>query len=760
MALLIRDDVSAPLPHAPASIRSLRYFDLGLAALGLAAAVVILLDVNGAAWAAFKLVVCLALPGCVALSRLPAADPAARVVWIVAASCSVYTILAVVMAWTGLWHPRPVAAAVVLASSACLVFVPGSFVPSSFIPGNLVPGKAARGRLRAFGGGERARRRYGSRALIAWLVLAVAAAMWVYGLATAGHERLGDFGLLSELPLVWYCAVGMTVATCIWGVVARKVFSNGLMSASVASLVVMLYSSAGLLADVPRFPWTYKHIAVTNFITATGHVDPSIDIYNRWPGFFSISAFLGDVMGYRNALDYAAWAETGFALVDAVLVLAIVRTISRKARVHWTATLVFTLSNWVNQNYYAPQSFSYSLYLAMCLIALTFLREAPATWMVAVEGRIRKSRMVQKLKKRRLATLAEKWEQPVPVLQVLAVVAIIVLQTVIVVSHQLTPYIAVLGLLPLFVAGYFRPRWLGPVLLAIALLYLIPNVDYIRGKYGLFSGFNIFSNTGYRPPRTDPLVLGQWVLTGQSLAHLAVLLTLMTGALAVAGFVRRLLRGEVRTTLVVAWLAFAPALGLLGQSYGGEARFRVYLFALPWLSIGVAWLFWSGPVRSRKMVAGAAASLALMAMLFTVVHFQPEADYRVSKDDVVASQWLDANAKPGDLVFETKYFFPLLVGPNYPHYLEWGSVTSLVDYLKASEGDITLESLRLYADHLRGADNNYIIISDEQMLQAIEDSRFEAHLLPKLETVLAKGPGVENVFNSGAVRIYKFTRAG
>jgi hypothetical protein len=738
----------------------LRYFDLGLAALGLAAAVLIMLDVSGAPWAAYKLVVCLALPGWVALSRLPAADPAARVVWIVAASCSVYTLLAVVMAWTGFWHPRPVAAAVVFASSACLVFVPGNFVPGILVPGHHAPGRASPDRrTRAFGAGEGARR-YGFKSLIPWLVLAVAALMWVYGLSTAGHERLGDFGLLRELPPVWYCAVGLVVATCIWGVAARKVFSNGLMSASVTSLVVMLYSSAGLLADVPRFPWTYKHIAVTNFITATGHVDPSIDIYNRWPGFFSISAFLGEVMGYRNALDYAAWAETGFALVDAVLVLAIVRTISRRARVHWTATLVFTLSNWVNQNYYAPQSLSYCLYLAMCLVALTFLRNTPATWMIAVEGRIRKSRVVQKLKKKRLATLAEKWEQPVPVLQILAVVAIIVLQTVIVVSHQLTPYIAVLGLLPLFVAGYFRPRWLGPVLLAIALAYLIPNVEYIRGKYGLFSGFNIFSNTGYRMPRTEPLVVGQWVLTGNSLAHLAVVLTLMTGALAVAGFVRRLLSGEVRTTLVVAWLAFAPALGLLGQSYGGEARFRVYLFALPWLAIGVAWLFWSRPGRSRKMVIGAGASLALMAMLFTVVHFQPEADYRVSKDDVVAGQWLDANTKPGDLVFETKYFFPLLIGPNYPHYLKWGSVTSLVDYLEASEKNITVDSLRQYADHLRGADENYIVISDEQKRQAIEDSRFEAYLLPKLETVLAKGAGVENVFNNGTVRIYKFTRAG
>jgi len=745
MALLTPEDVSAPMAHARHVKRRLRYVELVLAVSGVTGAILIIFDAGGEPFAAFKLVVCLAMPGWVALSRLPAADPAARIVWTVAASSSLFTVLAAVMAWTGLWYPRPVVAAVLLVSSACLVFVPPTEYPLS--------------RMRAAGGRE-GLRRYRMKALIPWLVLAAAVAMWVLGLATTNHERLGDFGLLRELPPVWYGALGIVVAVCVWGVVARKAPSNRLMCAAVTSLVLMLYATAGLLADAPRYPWTYKHIAVTNLITATGHVDPSIDIYNRWPGFFSLSALLGEAMGYRFAIDYAAWAETGFALVDAVLVLAIVRTFSSRARVYWTATLVFTLSNWVNQNYYAPQSFSYSLYLAMCLVALTFLRHAPAGWMTAVEGRIRKSRLVQRLRKGRPAALAERWEQRGTYSQALAVAAILALQAVIVVSHQLTPYIAVLGLFPLFFAGYFKPRWLGPVLLMIALLYLVPNVEYIRSKYGLFSGFNLFANTGYKPPETESVVLGQWVLTGQTLARLAVVLTLMTGLLAVAGFIRRLLGGQVRTTLVVAWLAFAPVLGLFAQSYGGEARFRVYLFALPWLSIGVAWLFWSGPVRSRKAIVGAASALVAMAMLFTVVHFQPEADYRVSRNDVAASQWLDVNVKAGDLVFDSKSFFPLLIGPNYPHYLKWGSVASITDYLKAEKGNISMDSLRKYADHLRGAKDNYIVMSDEQKRLSIEDSGIDAYLLPKLEKVLAKGAGVENVFNNGTVRIYRFTGTG
>jgi hypothetical protein len=85
MALLFQDDVSARRPNT-AIWRRLRYVELGLAACGLAAAILILLDVSGAPWAAFKLVVCLALPGWIILSRLPTADPAARLVWTAAAS--------------------------------------------------------------------------------------------------------------------------------------------------------------------------------------------------------------------------------------------------------------------------------------------------------------------------------------------------------------------------------------------------------------------------------------------------------------------------------------------------------------------------------------------------------------------------------------------------------------------------------------------------------------------------------------------------
>jgi hypothetical protein len=741
MVLSVQNKVPAPKPptrrrHAPTSSKVL---ETGLAVSGLAAGILILWDISGPAISVFKLVVCLVLPGWAVLRRLPDSDPAARLVWMAVTSAAIYTIFALLMVWSEFWHPRPAAAVALLAASALIVLSPVEHRSGS----------------RRFGWRMDRLRLRGFKEFLPWLILGAAILLWGVAMAMTGSGQMGDFGLLPEFPAIWYLAVGLVVGLSIWGVAARRVGSPWIMSASLTGLVVMLYASASLLAVVPRLPWTYKHIAVTDLIGAVGRVDPSIDIYNRWPGFFSLSAFLGEVIGYRDALAYASWAEIGFALVDVVIVLAIARAISTNPRVYWTATLVFILTNWVNQNYYSPQAFSFTLYLTMCLIALTFLRGTPNRWVCAIEERLKRRHLLEgrQLKGRHLLTPEEYGERHGRSLRMAAIIAILVLQAVIVVSHQLTPYLAVLGLFPLFILGHFRPKWLGPALVVIALAYLLPNLDYVEGKYGLFSGFDVFANASYNPPQVEHLTdAGRWQARGTQV------LSVFTGLLGMAGFLRRLLQGKVRTTLMVAWLAVAPVLGLVAQSYGGEGRFRVYLFALPWLSIGVAWLFWAGPMRTRKAVLGAGASLAAMALLFTGIYFQPEAGYRVSRDDVVAGKWLDARVEPGDLVFGMNYFFPLLIGPNYPRYLVWEQVDTLSGLLKNSSGSVTANDVVRHADGIRKTDRIYLVFSDGQQRNAAARKLFDADVLPKFERELAASNIVESVFDNGAVRIYEITR--
>lgn len=750
MALLIRGDVSGPMNSRTSRRRRPGYADYALALLSAVTAALILFDAGGDTAAPLKLAACALLPGWAVMRHVSRVEPAARLAWTLAAGAVVFGSITVVMAWTGWWFPRQLAAAVLAVAAVSFLVLPGRGVRSNQHRGEQLT-RSGTGAPRPWLSWRPAGPA-GRRALVPWLCLAAAVALWAGGLALTRGDHLGSWGLVTALSPLWYVSLAVVVGLCVWAVVSRTGASTLLTASSLTALAAILYGTAPLLTDAPRFPWVYKHMAVTALISETGHVDPSIDIYNRWPGFFSFSAFLGEAMGYRTPISYAAWAEFGFALVDAVLVLAIARSITNRRRVYWTAALVFTLADWVNQNYYSPQSFSYSLYLALCLLALTFLRSTPARWAAAVERRL--GRIFAR--KAGNQDTDDSWVQPAPRHQPLVIAAVLVLQAVIVVSHQLTPYMLVLGLLPLFVAGYFRPRWVGPVLLILPMLFLIPNIDFIRDKYGLFTGFNFFANAGYKPPAAGaPLLEILFTASGMGRA-VATVLTVVVGILGGAGFLRHARRGNIRTTLAVVWLAVAPSMGLFGQAYGGEARFRVYLFALPWLAIGVAWLFWAGPVRTRRAAAAATAALVALSLMFTLVHFQTAGQYKVSKAEVNAGQWLDANTKAGDLIFEPRYYFPLVQGPNYAHYLDWGTVTSLSDWIKISGTYTDFPSLQAYARRLKATQDVYIIISDEQNARAAREHRVEAPLMPQVEAAIAGGSGVQNVFDDGTVRVYKF----
>ena len=146
---------------------------------------------------------------------------------------------------------------------------------------------------------------------------------------------------------------------------------------------------------------------------------------------------------------------------------------------------------------------------------------------------------------------------------------------------------------------------------------------------------------------------------------------------------RRLWLGQVRSTLIVAWFAVAPMLTLLGQTYGGEGKFRVFLFGLPFYAMGVAWLCWPGGERRRGSIIASSVVLSVMLALFVVVYNQPEADYRVQRSDVAASEWLDQNLGGSEKVLTAvPSNFPVTVGQNYYRLDTKGGFASLWSYLQ------------------------------------------------------------------------------
>ncbi|PRY67032.1 hypothetical protein B0I08_108116 [Glaciihabitans tibetensis] len=712
-------------------VTSLRRVEIVLAVLGAVAAAFIALDVGGPIRVVIALAAWLLVPGWSVVRRLDPRDLPLALGLTVVASAAIHTLVSLVLVWTEFWRPQIVEAAVILAASLVIVLWP----PRSETAGSPL---LARSRARPLA--------LHPTDTLLWLPLLAAAVLWPISLAQTDVDNLGDWGLLPAYPPIWFVSVALVFATLVIGLLERRIPPLR-MTAGLVLLVAILNGSASLLENVPRLPWAYKHLAVSRYIDTFGSIDPSIDLYNRWPGFFAMSTALEDVLGLQSTVGWASFAELVFALVDACLVLAIARTLSRNAGVGWTAAIVFTICNWVGQNYFSPQAFGLTIYLAVALLALRYLGRTPARLPGAVERLIAR---VLPVKRGRLEELPSTVSRGT---RIGVVAGIIVLQFVVTASHQLTPYLIVLALAPLFIIGYLRPWWLGIVLVAIPVLYLLPHYAYMQEKFGLFTGFNPFTNVTYKPVTVDiPTAAGALQSQG------VVLLSALTIVVAFAGFVRRIFAGQVRTTLIVAWLAMAPAVTLLAQSYGGEAKFRVFLFGLPWFSMGVAWLFWPAVRLTRRAAVALISTLTVMLALFVATYFQPEADLRVSANDVEASNWIDSRVKWGDSVVTFGPPFPTLTGPNYGDLLATPQgLAVLSDFGSGFPGGLNASAVLDYVDVSGVRGDTYIVFSDSQEDYGVRHDVYAEGQLDSAERMVQRDIDFDPVFGNAGVRVYKLT---
>jgi hypothetical protein len=493
------------------------------------------------------------------------------------------------------------------------------------------------------------------RTVLALLPLIGALLAWALSLSHIDLYGLDDYGLVSDLPYGWFAAL----AVCAGGAaVAAATGARGwIAGVYVLGTAVVLYATLPLLADQPHYSWVYKHIGVVRYLESSGHTDTSIDIYNRWPGFFALGAVFSSLSGVHNPASYAAWTEFFFTLINLSLLSAIVRTLTRSAPVAAGAALLFLLSNWVGQTYFAPQAFGFTLDLAILWVVTTQLlsgRGRAAHWIAGVVKRI--MRREQDLD---LTPSARVWRPGV------AVAIVLVLDAAIIASHQLTPYLLAVQLLFLALLGLLRPWWIVPVLVLMAFAFLLPNLDYVRHNFGLFSSFDPFNNAK-RSSTYDVTPLPGKAFNARAGQLLAV--TMWAGAaLSLLALARR---GAGVRALVLAVLAFCPFAMIFGQNYGGEASLRVILFSTPWCSALIAWALVGTNarallpkrVRATRTVALTALALA-WAALFLPAYFGQEELNSMPLSELQASDKLYAEGLAGSVV--------MLSGPNFP--IRYGS---------------------------------------------------------------------------------------
>lgn len=429
------------------------------------------------------------------------------------------------------------------------------------------------------------------RPRMAWhisdFLLPVAIGLWAFGISKTDTSVIGAFGLPPLLPIVFYAGVALLVVSAVIELV-RSQLSHWRMAIHAVVLTVMIYATAPLVYSAGRYAWLYKTIGVVQYVNAHGQLDGRIDIYQNWPGFFALTAWLGKVAGVSSPLAYAKWAQLLFELAALPLLYLIYEALALTARQRWVALLLVPASNWIGQDYFSPQALGTLLCLGIMAIAMRWLfvpQPAPR-----LPARIRRAwsrlrRAVDPPDRDPLDAQDALHNWPVRTrlgwlkadrraLGYCAVIVVIFF--VLAMTHQLSPYMIAAQLGALAVFRMLRPWWLPIVLLAVAIAYLLPHFSYVNTHYGLLKSIgNLFSNA------TPPALTRTKVAPSQQLIeHCAEALSIGIWLLAILGAWRN--RRSEKITFALVLLAFSPSVMLAMQAYGHEGILRVFLFSLPW----------------------------------------------------------------------------------------------------------------------------------------------------------------------------------
>ncbi len=463
------------------------------------------------------------------------------------------------------------------------------------------------------------------------LLFVLAMGLFSWALVAADPGELGESGLLDVLPPQYYVALLLLVLGFVLAVTGRRPVVP-LLVLYTLGLIAVLHGTVPILFEEPRYPWTYKHIAATELIGATGSVERSLDIYNNWPGFFAIHAWFSDALGIAP-LEYARWAQPAFATAGFAAVVFAVRGFSADTRAVFAAGWLFVAANWVGQEYYAPQAAGFVL--ALVIIGLV-LRGTP-TGADFRGPRLR--RIVAPLERlggraRRRKPLGPDLPTPLglPAKATLALAGLT--WFALVVTHQLSPILVLAWLAAFALLTGRMPLWIPAVAAAVQVAWLLQALPWLSDNVD-FIAPDVVSSA--RPEgATGAGFAGQEIARYAQLAVMAVLVTV-----AAAGAWSRIRAGRWEPELYA--LVLIPGLVATVQRYGGEGPLRAYLFALPFLALLVVVACTrQGQLRRLRfgLVALVVASAAPMAV------FGLELANRVHPEDVRAAAWVETHVSP------------------------------------------------------------------------------------------------------------------
>ena len=621
-----------------------------------------------------------------------------------------------------------------------------------------------------------------------WLPTAVLAAGTVAGIVlffaplgrvTAALGRMNGLGLISIMPAAALAGIALLALTFVAALGLSRA-KPLLLGATLVAIVVCLDGVTVVAEPQPRFPTAYWIAGFVDYVARTGHTAPELSAYFSWPGFFYLVALAEHAVGSSNLIPVLRFWPLAVDLLCLVPMGLIASRMRASWRARWFAVFIFSVGNWVGQDYFSPQSFNYLLYLIFIALLLIYFgrtgRAAPAgrTSVDPVTQPPGRAPRWRALLTRPIAgdlpSVTASRARQVTMLSVLVVIFAFATS-----SHQLTPFFMVAACAGLVIVRRCRLRGL-PVLFAVIFTAWL---SFAAVPYWSGHRTQLFGGLGDLGANLSTSVAGR--LAGSTPLHTLVLYS-RTGfagvvlVLAVAGLARRWYLGfDDRVALVLMCVSFA-GFGL--QSYGGEIALRVYLFALPGAAMLVAYLFFPGladPRRTRRLPApgrrawrllGAAwdrrawlvlplAAVCSVAavLLFFVARYGNEAFERTPADELTAMNYLYAHDSAGIRVLWTSELPAVDDTPQIPwQYRD----IARTDYIAELAPTSPTQVAGLATDLRAMGPGSYLITTTTQETYLAQAANYPVSWGRQFRAAMASYPGVKVAFSDRDAVVYTY----
>lgn len=648
------------------------------------ASITLLLGVAGSASAALLMVAITVVPGVFVVDHVSPRDQLERLVVMWAVSLTSWMIVAHVLLSLQWWHPQIVTGLLLAVATAAAEVRRRRIPPTQSDRPGLAAWLSDIGRTQLLAG-------------------AAAVGLWAWSLTSIDVADIDDWGLVSVLPPSFFIAYVIALAAA--ATAATTPTTNGRRVAfSLAPLLVMIYGTLPLLVDTIRYPWAYKHVGVIRLLDESGRLHPDVDIYNNFSGFFGLGALVRGATGV-DPTAYAAWTQLVAEALILCAVWVLVRRATDSARVAHLAVVLYLITNWVAQNYFAAQTLGSLLSLAtLGLIASWF-----------VDGRTRRLRGLGS----RLGGIAP-LDRHAPGRPIAARRAVVLVSFLgVMMTHPLTPA-ATLGAVTLaWIIGWVRDRTLIAGMYAVALLWAFRSIAYFAAQdfdlgFGGSPSDNADGNLDYSAAPEAVVLVGD--LT--RLFSVGVWAAAAIGALLCAWAMRR-----------IGMLAVAAAIPFgipFVQSYGGEAIYRVYLYSLPLVVAFIAWgiVTRSSLNRSARVSGELLLAVVLCLLLgagFLIAHFGRERINNVDSSEVAMGDYIGDQIPDPAVLAQFDGAFPAASTARYPSFqVNDTYVPEIVELLEMAGTTPTLAELDEVADDLYGLDAGtpFVIVSPG-MIEAV-----------------------------------------